>query len=148
MGSITPTSGFGLLLGYAVLEMAGREERQPPSEVGFYTCHGHKIQPKPKCLHCDLAHLWRSSQWSVDDQSGGRLLMLHADMILLKNFSTQGEFDEPNCSFEECPPQPSTADIVSQSVYSFYWSIDWLIYWSIDRSFIDWLSINLIYTPL
>jgi len=44
--------------------------------------------------------------------------MLHADMILLKNFTVSGDLETPSCAFSECPNHPVTSSIVSKDKYS------------------------------
>jgi len=45
---------------------------------------------------------FRSSQWSkIRGQHFS--IMLHADMAIYKSFNVSGQFDEPDCEFDDCP---------------------------------------------
>jgi len=57
--------------------------------------------------------LCRSSQWSkIRGQHFS--MMLHADMAIYKSFNVSGQFDEPDCEFDDCP-FASTAVYVSKT---------------------------------
>ena len=59
----------------------------------------------------------RSSQWSKNDADES--MMLHADMIMFKNFTTSGQFDTPSCEFDDCPLS-DTAHHVSSCSGCYY----------------------------